>query len=418
MRRRRVSATLLASALLVFFGGVAPQDAWAAPLPPPLAASAGIEPLSGYEPQTVCDPTDKPGAILLANLLTRTYPGTTASISRPCTGGTSEHFDGRAIDWMTSMRTPAGLDRGNAMITWMLATDAAGNSYANARRLGVMYLIWNDKIWAAYRPADGWRPYSTCAAHPEVAADSACHRNHVHTSLSTLGASGTTSYWVGSTVVPSVLGAGAVVRSPNGRFLLAMQADGNLVTYSGSQAIWSSGTFFPHSSLHVQSDGNAVIYGTTEGLALWSPVVYSPGGRLEIQNDGNLVLYSAGHAPLWDSQGNLGRTALRWNPQRAVTALASGAGATTYNEAYRLVMQGDGNLVLYTAAGRPLWWSGTARAGSRFVVQSDGNAVIYDPAAYPVWNTATSTPRSTLLVQNDGYIVLYDPSNRAVWRSK
>ena len=69
MRRRTVSASLLTVALLVFFGGVIPQNAWAAPVPPPPQTSAAIEPLSMYEPQTVCDPTDKPGAILLANLL-------------------------------------------------------------------------------------------------------------------------------------------------------------------------------------------------------------------------------------------------------------------------------------------------------------------------------------------------------------
>ncbi len=197
MRPKRVSAALLTAALLVFFGGATPQDAWAAPVPPPPQTSASIEPLSGYEPETVCDPTNKPGAILLANLLTRTYAGTTASISRPCASGSSEHYDGRAIDWMTTMRTPTGLDRGNTLVGWMLATDAAGNTNANARRLGVMYIIWNDKIWAAYRPADGWRPYSTCASYPEVAWDTTCHRDHVHTSLSTLGATGTTSFWVG-----------------------------------------------------------------------------------------------------------------------------------------------------------------------------------------------------------------------------
>ena len=26
-----------------------------------------------------------------------------------------------------------------------------------------MYLIWNNRIWGAYRASDGWRPYAGCA---------------------------------------------------------------------------------------------------------------------------------------------------------------------------------------------------------------------------------------------------------------
>jgi hypothetical protein len=43
-------------------------------------------------------------------------------------------------------------------------------------------------------------------------------------------------------------------------------------------------------------------------------------------------------------------------------------------------MQGDGNLVLYDYAGHPRWASGTdGHHGARLVLQCDGNLVIYDP---------------------------------------
>ena len=61
-----------------------------------------------------------------------------------------------------------------------------------------MYLIWNNRIWGTYRAAEGWRPYSTCAAHPERAYDTTCHRDHIHISLSWAGATGRTSFWTGS----------------------------------------------------------------------------------------------------------------------------------------------------------------------------------------------------------------------------
>jgi peptidoglycan hydrolase-like protein with peptidoglycan-binding domain len=81
------------------------------------------------------------------------------------------------------------------VIRWLLASDAAGHPYANARRLGIMYIIWNNQIWGSYRAGDGWRPYSTCAAHPEARSDTTCHRDHIHFSLSWAGAQGRTSFW-------------------------------------------------------------------------------------------------------------------------------------------------------------------------------------------------------------------------------
>lgn len=55
-----------------------------------------------------------------------------------------------------------------------------------------------------------------------------------------------------------------------------------------------------------------------------------------------------------------------------------------------LNMQRDGNLVMYTADGRPVWSSRTARRrGASLKVQGDGNVVIYTPAGRPVWATHT-----------------------------
>ena len=58
-----------------------------------------------------------------------------------------------------------------------------------------MYLIWNNRIWGAYRAADGWRPYLDCASATSKADDTRCHRDHLHVSLSWEGAMGRTSYW-------------------------------------------------------------------------------------------------------------------------------------------------------------------------------------------------------------------------------
>ncbi|MEW1953218.1 peptidoglycan-binding domain-containing protein [Terrabacter sp. NPDC080008] len=163
----------------------------------PTGLPTGIEGLSPYVPATGCDVTNRPGTVKLAKLIQATYANT-YGLASSCTSATSpssEHFDGRAIDTFFSVRNSTQKAQAGALINWLLATDKAGNPYANARRLGVMYLIWDNKIWSSYRSSEGWRPYSTCATTPSTAYDTACHRNHIHVSLSWEGAQGRTSFW-------------------------------------------------------------------------------------------------------------------------------------------------------------------------------------------------------------------------------
>ncbi|TQS41223.1 peptidoglycan-binding domain-containing protein [Cryptosporangium phraense] len=211
--RLRTAGAVLALAALGAVG-LAPAAASAATVPTATPVSAptttpvavpaaavklpsGIEPLSPYIPQTSCEWVDKPGSLALGALLKATYPGTSYGVTRGCTGTmTSEHYDGRAVDWMNSIRKPAQAAQATAVLNWLFATDAAGNKYANARRLGVMYIIWNGQIWGSYNQT--WKPYMTCASHPEASMDTTCHRDHVHFSLSWAGAMKRTSFWTGS----------------------------------------------------------------------------------------------------------------------------------------------------------------------------------------------------------------------------
>jgi hypothetical protein len=87
---------------------------------------------------------------------------------------------------------------------------------------------------------------------------------------------------------------------------------------------------------------------------------------------------------------------------------------------YQLILQQDGNLVIYDLwNGRTaIWASDTAGIAVNFaIMQEDGNFVIYGfPNA--VW--ATDTPgRGTcfLTMQNDGNLVIYQ-LNAPVWASK
>ncbi|MBL8924222.1 MAG: peptidoglycan DD-metalloendopeptidase family protein [Myxococcaceae bacterium] len=95
--------------------------------------------------------------------------------------------------------------------------------------------------------------------------------------------------------------AGQARASCDGRFLLAMQTDGNLVLYQGTRPLWATMTNGRGGAVAaMQGDGNFVVY-TAGGWPLFNTGTHrSPGAWLAIQNDGNLVVYQ-GTTPRWAS---------------------------------------------------------------------------------------------------------------------
>lgn len=203
---------------------------------------------------------------------------------------------------------------------------------------------------------------------------------------------------------------GELLSSPNGRFHATFQSDGNFVLYGDGRPVWSSSTAASGGRVIVQSDGNLVVY-TGVGVPAWSTRTSSTVGvQLVVQDDGNLVLYRGG-TPLWSSLTD------RRDRLTGGQSLAGGQALTSPNGVHRAVMQSDGNLVVYGAAGRVGWTSGTSAPGGRLVSQPDGNVVLYTPGGAPVWSTRTSSSGSTSLVlQDDGNLVLYGTGG-ALWSS-
>jgi hypothetical protein len=96
-------------------------------------------------------------------------------------------------------------------------------------------------------------------------------------------------------------------------------------------------------------------------------------------------------------------------------SLRRGDNLTSANGQYRLLMQKDGNLVLYGPRKQPIWSSNTeGRPVENCMMQRDGNLVLYLRDGQPVWASNTDRfPGSFLLLQNDGNLVIYQP----VWSS-
>ena len=183
----RVAIALL-TVSLVAVSVVAEGTAPAAAAPAPLSFSRAIDTYPRYEAQTQCVTEPSPGLVSLRELITASYPGVAplGRLVRDCAqGGVSEHKDGRAVDWAVNVNSPAQGAAADDFLGWLLATDVHGNAHANMRRLGIMYVIWNGRVFKGYRADAGWTPY--VGASP--------HTDHIHISLSWAGARRETTWW-------------------------------------------------------------------------------------------------------------------------------------------------------------------------------------------------------------------------------
>lgn len=164
------------------------------------AAYAPVEPFAGYEPQSKCSPRAKAGTKAFGRWVVKSYRGGYGSISRSCAGrSVSEHKEGRAFDWRLNARSKADRARAVRFLNRIRATGPTGEPAELARRMGVMYVIWSDRMYAAY---DGFKPRPYRSSSCRKIKLSKCsktlrHRDHMHISLTRAGGAGKTSFYAG-----------------------------------------------------------------------------------------------------------------------------------------------------------------------------------------------------------------------------
>jgi hypothetical protein len=100
--------------------------------------------------------------------------------------------------------------------------------------------------------------------------------------------------------------------------------------------------------------------------------------------------------------------------------LAHNQAAWSCDGRFEFRFQSDSNLVLYKHSGgttAAIWASGTWNTNAdKLIMQEDGNLVMYRANGSVVWSTNTQgNPNSRLRVQNDGNVVLYTASNQPIW---
>lgn len=142
-------------------------------------AQGDAAPFPGGAPnQTVDDPTSDGQitartAYVLAQIRAR-FPNTSWACWRRG-DSRSEHPDGRACDGtfgnaIGEVATGQALVLGWELTNWLKA---------NARTLGINYLIWQGQIWSVARDAEGWRPYDGGGMHDPNDVTGG-HYDHAH----------------------------------------------------------------------------------------------------------------------------------------------------------------------------------------------------------------------------------------------
>lgn len=107
----------------------------------------------------------------------------------------------------------------------------------------------------------------------------------------------------------------------------------------------------------------------------------------------------------------------RLNPGHALTV---GQSLTSPNGRAQLIMQSDGNLVLYDMSNHAALWGSltNGKGGVRAEMQPDGNFVVYTSNYHPLWASGTDKhPGAYLAVQDDGNVVAY-AGTQPLWSSK
>jgi hypothetical protein len=217
-----------------------------------------------------------------------------------------------------------------------------------------------------------------------------------------------------------VLGSTGLI-GPLGQTSLELQSDGNLVLNHDYQSVWKTNTQGTTAKeLVMQNDGNLVLYNNAGQPVWFTGTSGNPGAKLSLQLDGNMVIYSAGNTPLWQSGTSHNPSYLSYvNTILQPSRLLRGQWLETADRRYKMVLQNDGNLVLYSPT-RAIWSTRTnGSTASYLAMQLDGNLVLYDANNRPLWQSQTNDRGiSALVLQQDGNLVTYQGMVVPTWNTQ
>ena len=193
----------------------------------------------------------------------------------------------------------------------------------------------------------------------------------------------------------------------------------NTVTWKSKDTVVPADKRVGPYTLKLKDNGDLVLVDSTDKI-VWNTFTLGRGkgpNKLIMQNDGNLVLYDSTRRALWSSRFNTDYSRSDTDYSSECKVGVCSVPLVSPDKLLRAVMQDDGNFVI-TDGTTALWNTETFGAGNTVNVQGDGNLVVRNAAGDPLWNIGGSNgvnPKK-LVMQNDGNLVLYDSSNPNVAR--
>jgi hypothetical protein len=220
--------------------------------------------------------------------------------------------------------------------------------------------------------------------------------------------------------------ANQYLASGNLQYAFMMQGDGNAVLYGADDGLgyrprWHTNTNSSGANrLYMQTDGNLMLL-RPDGSVVWMTSTWGhPGAFFVVQSDGNVVLYdSDGTTPLWHpgKGGELSYSYFGSDRLNAGQQLNVGEYLRSSDGRYALLLQGDSNLVLYSAGYHVIWYSNTEGEGvTRLLMQADGNLMLLRADGSVAWMTQMwGHPDAYAILQSDGNFVEYASDNSVLW---
>jgi surface antigen len=231
------------------------------------------------------------------------------------------------------------------------------------------------------------------------------------------GVSSMRRVWVTGNTLNSamVIKSGNSLLSENGSFTLRLLPSGDLVITltSDGRLLWSFGTGGnPHDTAVLQRDGNLVVHDAHGAVIKTSGSGGHRSGAytMTMREDSNLEIDSPSGAAVWSSN----TTNHLLKPKEI---LRPGQYLRSDDRAYQVVMQHNGNLVIYDRHHTAVWESATSAPGSHLVMGPGGSLTIYGPLGKELWSTNTpGHPGAYASLETDGNLVVYR-KGKAIWSS-
>jgi putative cell wall-binding protein len=189
----------MAIAMLV----TAPAPARAEPVYPIL--DDPVETYANAAPAVCSNGYVYPGVWAFRDILASSYGNRTASTVRGCpstvTSSMSYHARGLALDWSFNVYNSTEAAQAQQVLDWLFEPSSTGEKHVRLKRLGIIEVIWNDKLWTRFdrnstSDIGTWRVHDFSGCVAAGGSENTCaHRDHIHFSFSLEGGNMQRTWW-------------------------------------------------------------------------------------------------------------------------------------------------------------------------------------------------------------------------------